>query len=502
MDGFSDYHGEVMATWQDLEINAAPAPPYPRKLPAHRLSRRRLLAGGAAISSAAVLAACGEDRVVEVERVVTVEVERVVTVEKVVTVEVSPTAAPEPDLVETSDASPAFHNVEISFQFNGLSQAGRESARAEIARFKDLTGIAVMHDFSTWDRGLQKIVNAMAAQSAPDIWLGGSTWIPPMASMGQALEIDESVASWDEWSDFYPTARDGVTYNEHIYGVPIRAFHRGSPVIRASMFEAAGLEPRPPTTWGELNEIAARLTIRDGQNLIQAGINLEHDTQVYEDWLLQAGGAAFNADRTRPTNNTPEGIAALAQHVRHGLLDFTTYPGGIGSSDPDLHAFCDGAIAYQQLWPGNLGNCEISAPDVFADVVVGEPLQGPNEQAMNIYFDTYMSWTLTKHPDATFETMKYFASPGPNYIINAIGDRNVLPCRAAMESYGIYQREPYRSFAQNVKFGVGRQIVPEHFDIQPAMSRWVESAAYGDLSVEEALIEMDAEVADIIGAGR
>ena len=65
-----------------------------------------------------------------------------------------------------------------------------------------------------------------------------------------------------------------------------------------------------------------------------------------------------------------------------------------------------------------------------------------------------------------FETLKYFASPGPNYEINVLGDRS-MPCRYAMEGYDLYQSEPYRTYAANVQFGETRKVVPEHFDVQP-----------------------------------
>ena len=49
------------------------------------MTRRRLLAGGVGVAGAAVLAACGETQVVEVEKIVTQEVIKEVPVEKIVT---------------------------------------------------------------------------------------------------------------------------------------------------------------------------------------------------------------------------------------------------------------------------------------------------------------------------------------------------------------------------------------------------------------------------------
>ena len=402
-----------------------------------------------------------------------------------------------------------YAGVEIDFLFNYQSIASEGAVRAEIAKFASLTGISVNPDFSHWitywdrqsarDRQRRKSGDSLwsATPIWPDIWQGGGLWIPVYAASHRILELDEYVASWDEWEDFYPDVRGDVNYDGHVFGVPYSTIYRGSVGIRPSLFEAAGLAPEPPSTWDELNEIAPRLTIRDGEVFEQAGFDLQHHTQVYEDWLIQAGGKVFDSELTKPLNDTPEGHIALAQHVRHGLLDETRPKEGMDSDTPYLHAFCGGKTAIQMLWPGNIANCESLAPDVFSDFAVGPPLKGPRQRAMQIFLRTYIPYKLTKQPDAVFETLKYFASPGPSYEID-VGFNRSMPCRAAMEEYELYDKEPYETLASNVKYARPRQKLPEHFEIQPAMSRWVEKAALGELGVSETLQGMDEEVQKLI----
>ncbi len=406
--------------------------------------------------------------------------------------------APSPTPNADQDALPAepiprpFDGVEIKFAFPYWNPTGEEAIQAEIVKFEALTGIFVDPDFSgpcTWPRS--------SPCPNPDIWSGPSLWLPPLASRGQLLELDDYVATWDEWDDFYPITREDVTYDGHVYGIPFHTNYRGSVVFRPSLFEAAGLPTEPPSTWDELNEIAPKLTIRDGETFEQAGFNVQHHSQEYEDWLIQAGGSVFNADLTQPRNNTPAGHAALYQHVRHGLVDESMPIGGMDSGVPNLHAFCAGNVAIQQLWPGWVSNCENQAPEVFADLEVGPPLQGPRQRAMQLYVIQYMGRKLTKHPDAVFETLKYFSSSGPNYEIYDHRDR-YMPCRMATEDYDLYASDPWKTFASNVKFTQLRQVLPVHIDIQSAMSRLVEPAALGEVSVEEALEGMDEKILEIM----
>ena len=432
---------------------------------------------------------------VEVIKEVTVEVpvERIVTVQGPVE---AATAAGGPTPTAVPEFRPGLAGVEIEVRWNGLDPAGQEAANVHLAAFKEESGITIKPDFSDWASSFQKITTGFAAGTAPDIWQGGGLWTTVLAAKGGTLFIDEFVNSWSEWPDFYPVGIEDVTYEGHVHGVPYRFNYRGNPVIRPSVYEAAGMEVRVPRTWDEVNEDAQKLTIRDGTRYEQAGFNLQHSTQVYEDWLIQAGGNTFDRQRTRPTNLNQQGLTALSQHVHFGY-EGSMPPEGMDSGIPNLHAFCAGRVAIQQLWPGDLANCEVNAPNLFADVLVGEPFTGPVEQAIQIYVDKYQSYKLTRSPEGVFATLEWLSRPQVNLEIN-IESRRSMPCRAAMESYDIYFVEPYRQFMANSRFAKTRQVVPQHFDVQPAMGRWVYWAGMGEITVGEALAGMDAEVLRII----
>ncbi len=403
-----------------------------------------------------------------------------------------PVATPQDSMDDQPPPKP-FAGTIIDFSYVDPYPATRQALRAEAAKFAELTGINIEFDFS-----FKLPTSGELPAPNADVWYGKSTWIPSLVAYDYVLELDDYVAQWDQWPDFYPNAVEDVTYQGHVYGIPLNTYHRGSVVFRPSRFEAAGLQPEPPSTWEELNESARRLTIRDDREFFeQSGINLHHHTQVYEDWLIQAGGRPFNADLSRPTNDTPEGHLALSQHVLHGLTDRSMPIDGMKSSIVNLHAFCAGRVAMQLLWPRDVTACEQNAPFVFADLSVGPPLQGPSQRGMQLYVDKYMASRWRRHHDAAFETIKYFSSPGPNYDINIFPNR-FLPCRGAAAVFPLFESDPWRSLADNTRYAQSRLIAPEHFAIEPAMSRWVEQSALGQLSVDEALRGMDREVAEII----
>lgn len=172
--------------------------------------------------------------------------------------------------------------------------------------------------------------------------------------------------------------------------------------------------------------------------------------------------------------------------------------GGVDSSVTNLHAFCAGNVAIQPLWPGNVNNCQTHNREVFHDLMVGPPFKGPASQSMQIYVDMLTADEFASHADAAFEVLKCLASPGP-FFQGLLVRRAAMPSREAMESYGMYRSEPWKTFRENVQYTRNRQILVDHCDIQIAMTQWVERAALGEIPVGEALQEMDKEVSGIIG---
>ena len=104
----------------------------------------------------------------------------------------------------------------------------------------------------------------------------------------------------------------------------------GSVYYNKKMWEEAGLtEDDIPKTWDELREVAKKLTVRDGDKLIQAGLNFNDD--FHQNYLLglnyQLGENLFQEDGKTPNINTD----AMKQ-VMQMLVDMYEVD-GVGSKD-------------------------------------------------------------------------------------------------------------------------------------------------------------------------
>ncbi|MCB0187179.1 MAG: extracellular solute-binding protein, partial [Caldilineaceae bacterium] len=158
-------------------------------------------------------------------------------------------------------AAPSASGAKILARLNGIDPPGQEFVNNFIVDYGAENNVEIEIDYTDWASSFQKITTGLAGGTAPDIFMGGGLWTPPIASKNGALALDDYIATWDDWEDWYQATRDDVTYNGTIYAVPYRMNARGNIIYRKSKFEEAGLDPaKPPATWEEAKEMAAQLT--------------------------------------------------------------------------------------------------------------------------------------------------------------------------------------------------------------------------------------------------
>jgi ABC-type glycerol-3-phosphate transport system substrate-binding protein len=452
-----------------------------------RLRRRDLLAGLALLGGAGLLAACGAPAA-------------------------APTATPaaskpaepaKPAATTQPAAQPAAAGTgpKILLRLNGIDPPGQEFANKFVADYNAQNKVAIEIDYTDWASSFQKITTGLAGGTAPDIFMGGGLWTPVIASKGGTLELDNYIKDMGEWSDWYEVARQDVTYSGKVHAIPYRMNARGNIIYRKSLFEKAGLDPtKPPTNWEEALNMALKLTQKDGSgkvtvagwHIVQPPIDL---SQQYEDALFQMDGNYFNADRTKPLNNTPEGEAALqfwVNFVEKGVVPKE----GMDSGVPNLNAYTAGKIALFPGWPQDMLNTKLNAPQIWEDTLTAPPLK-QKVQKYQIYVDKYMIYKRTKAPDESFKLVRALVTGEAGIKLGIEGTWG-LPARKDHEKAPSYNDPRMKVFLANIQYGKPRQIVPQHFDVQPTMGRHVEMAVKGVKPVKETLKEMDDAVLKII----
>jgi ABC-type glycerol-3-phosphate transport system substrate-binding protein len=144
-------------------------------------------------------------------------------------------------------------------------------------------------------------------------------------------------------------------------------------------------------------------------------------------------------------------------------------------------------------------NVKLNAPEIWDDTLVGPPLMH-KERRYQLYVDKYFIYSGSKVPDESVALVRALVSGEAGIQLGIEGTWG-LPSRKEHESAPSYQDPRMQVFLNNIQYGKPRQIVPEHFDVQPAMGREVEAAIRGVKTVKEALADMDDVVLKIIQGG-
>lgn len=157
-----------------------------------------------------------------------------------------------------------------------------------------------------------KIQQALVAGTQPEIVMLERATVPQYNAVG-ALEDLTPYMECDDFdiNDFNQGLMNFSVYDGKVVSLPL---NRSTPIMfyNKNAFVKAGLDPEaPPTTWDEMLEIAAKLTIKEGDTVKQYGIEFPVDTFVFQSLIPQAGGTLLNDDLTDIGFNNTSGLAAF-----------------------------------------------------------------------------------------------------------------------------------------------------------------------------------------------
>ncbi len=252
-----------------------------------------------------------------------------------------------------------------------------------------------------WGDYMQKYLSAVAAGNPPDV-AGGDSGLPfNMDAQGQALDISDLYAKWEEdgrLGDMVPWANEKWDYNGKRPGATWQLDTRAI-YYRKDLLEQAGIEP--PTTWEELIAAARKLNTGDRIGLAIPGKQATYDTdQFYMTLVLQAGGGLAD-EEGNATINTPEHLKAL--EFEKQLVDCCTGKGTAAWTFTEvMKSFEQGkaAMAFGGGW--FIADIKKNAPKIYPNVGILPVLVGPggpDAQRTVAFANPWMIFKGSKHPE-------------------------------------------------------------------------------------------------------
>jgi multiple sugar transport system substrate-binding protein len=139
-----------------------------------------------------------------------------------------------------------------------------------------------------------KVTSLFAAGSSPEIFNPSSSPSTGMIDRGWAAEIDYKtigLGSAQKFVDSYASSTpvDGYKWKGKYYGLPTEVSNYCL-FINNRLFRKAGLDPQKdyPKDWDQMVEVATKLTVRDGGQIVQRGFEPDYGRPNYH-W----GGHAY-----------------------------------------------------------------------------------------------------------------------------------------------------------------------------------------------------------------
>ena len=239
------------------------------------------------------------------------------------------------------------------------------------------------------DARIKALTALKAGQSAP-LSVLFSIDIYELLEQDAILAWDDIATSADDkaWlKAFYPALMMNGTYKGKVYGIP---FQRSTIVLywNKDAFKEAGLDPeKPPATWNEMTQTAAKLVKKDASGNVQRwGVMVPSTGYAY--WMFQAfarenGQDLMNKDGNRTNYAHPDVIAAL-QYWRDLGAKHKVMPEGTVEWGTLRQAFTEGKTAMMWHTTGNLTAVKDTAKFPFGVAMLpaskqrGSPTGGGN----------------------------------------------------------------------------------------------------------------------------
>ncbi len=300
------------------------------------------------------------------------------------------------------------------------------------------------------------------------------------------------------WNDFFPSERQASTVNGKVVGVPALVDNL-SLVYNETLFKKAGVAlPTADWSWNDFRAAAAKLTDTGTKNYGWAYVNDGSEDTVwrYLAMLWQAGGDLLNADNTKPTFDSPAGLAALNQLKQMAVADKSVYlDSGNGNY---LNLFNSGKIA--MLWTGPWDLSSINS-DVKYGVTLLPGYNGDHQTISGP--DLYMMFDHSAaRTDASWQFVSWLTSPSVH--LQFAIDTGDLPLRQSETELPDYQKflakypgdKVFVENLNNVKHT--RPNIASYNEVSTAIGQMVQSVLLGKQEPQKALDSARDQVASAL----
>ena len=387
-------------------------------------------------------------------------------------------------------------------QFWALGHEGEAVAQLVPAFEASHPGLHVRVQQIPWSAAHEKLLTAFVGDSLPDVLQLGTTWIPEFHALGALERLDASIARspaiapddyfagvWDA------NAIDGARIAMPWYVDTRLLFYRSDLLAHAGVASA-------PATWSEWRGSMQKLQQAMGADRHAIFVPLsEWEVPVV---LAFSNGAELLKDGDTLGNFRSDAVRTAFGFYLDLFARGFAARAGAGASASVYRDFAEGWFCFYLSGPWNLGEFAARLPAALANGWSTAPLPGVDAQHPGVSLAGGASLAIaasSPRKEAAWQLVEWLAEPAQQVAFyRASGD--LPPRRSAWQDPALANDARARAFRAQLESVRAVPKVPEWERIAAKISRAAEAAVRGEVSPDDALARLDAEVDAILAKRR
>lgn len=364
--------------------------------------------------------------------------------------------------------------------------------------------IEVKHTYLPFGDIWTKELAAIAAGDPPDVVINDINATALRGQKKQAMNLSKFLEEDDISKRFYPELWDATLYEGDSYGIP---FNTDTRVLfyNKDAFKEAGLDPeKPPTTWAELEEYAAKLDKKAGSNYDRVGFYPLWGIG-YDVWLLNANGQSYFDDQDNFEVDTAKNEEVLnwlkSWKDKYGEDVVNSYQAQIDSQQG--HPFFTGDLAMIAQAPTFYTQIRDYAPDLnFGVIELPEYEEGNGNTSWGGGFVAEIP-EGSKNSEAAWEFIKYLTDvEAQEYwaVENFDNVANIEAAEAAAKSDEFTEDGTmvYEKAVENMDQTLLTPVPVIAPDFTSLINPNIDEFLLGSMTAKEALAKSQADVENLI----
>lgn len=342
----------------------------------------------------------------------------------------------------------------------------------------------------------QMIQNAQARSNAYDVLVVDNVWTAEFAANRWVMQLPEDEFDFE---NFLEPAVDTARYRDNLYAAPIYS-DGGLLYYRKDLLDASGVAA--PATWDEM--LAACATVKAQPANAALGCyagqfdKYEGLTVNFSEAVQSAGGSILD-DSGKPTVNTEEAKEGL-RFLSDGVTNQNIPAAAVTYQEEEgRRAFQDGQLIFHRQWPYQyaLANATDGSSQVAGKFGIA-PLPGKDGPGVSTLGGHNFAVSAFGENKATaLDFIKFFASK-ESQESNLLATSQAPTRTALYEDAELLAQFPYlTTLKESILTAVPRPQAVAYGDVTVAMQEAAYGAMNGDLSVDDALAELQTKLEEL-----